>query len=84
MAENPVDRDKERMSVRNSLLVWVSGAVLGWVVAVVAIYGLLRASDESVIADSQEMSTPASSIAQEHDPTILNKIEPAAGPESPE
>lgn len=81
MSENIGNHDNERMSVRNSLLVWVSGAVLGWVVAVVAIYGLLRASDEPMVADMEKLSPP---IAQSADPDILNKIEPAAGTEKPE
>lgn len=80
MSEITEREDKERMSIRHSLLVWVSGAVLGWVVAVVAIYGLLRDTDEPRIA---EKPIPATERAIADDspaaPEDLNKIAPASG-----
>jgi NADH:ubiquinone oxidoreductase subunit 6 (subunit J) len=76
MSEVSEKSDQERMSIRHSLLVWVSGAVLGWVVAVVAIYSILRTSDEPMIA---ERSNPDQTIIQGTDPERLNNIQPAAG-----
>ncbi len=71
------------MSVRNSLLVWVSGAVLGWVVAVVAIYSLLRASDQPLVAEDPGAHNQPPPIAQEANPKDLNQITPAAGEDQP-
>jgi len=60
--------DHDRMSLRNSLLVWVFGAVLGWVVAVVAIYTIIRTADNSHITERN--SAPDAQLEQ---------IAPAAG-----
>lgn len=62
-------QDEERMSLRNSLLVWVFGAVLGWAVAVVAVYGIIRSADEPRIAEDR---IPDGDRA-------LDEIAPAAG-----
>lgn len=69
--------DNERMTVRNSLLVWVSGAVIGWVVAVMVIYSALRAPDEPMMAEDNRQNPPA--LADEITPDMLNEIAPAAG-----
>lgn len=80
MSEISDREDQDRMSVRHSLLVWVSGAVLGWVVAVVAIYGLLRDTDEPRIADKPTPAASERAIADENPaPRELNKIAPASG-----
>ncbi len=68
MSKLSQDNEADRMSMRNSLLVWVFGAVLGWVVAVVAVYSVIRDNEDHVIAQDK-ISVP------EH----LNTIEPAAG-----
>lgn len=61
------DTNEERLSMRNSIMVWVAGAVLGWVVAVVSVWTALN--------------TPESNIAK-NTPTDAEKMEqimPAAG-----
>lgn len=75
MGEVSENDDAERMSMRNSLLVWVSGAVLGWVVAVVAVYSALRTDEDTIIAQDP---APRPSMAREA-PTGLDAIEPAGG-----
>lgn len=75
MGEFSENDGSERMSMRNSLLVWVSGAVLGWVVAVIAVYSALR-TDEDAMVVQEPVQRP--SIAQEA-PTELDAIEPAFG-----
>jgi len=57
--------DNEPLSIRRSIIVWIAGAVLGWVIAVVTIYGVLRSGDH------------ASSIA--HEEQTLQNISPGAG-----
>ena len=79
MSEVSEKSDPSRMSLRHSLLVWVSGAVLGWVVAVVAIYSILRTGDEPMIAEQVDPSKTSTPIAQEDDPESLNTIQPASG-----
>lgn len=75
MGEFSENDGSERMSMRNSLLVWVSGAVLGWVVAVIAVYSALR-TDEDTIIVQEPVQRP--SIAREA-PRELDAIEPAFG-----
>ena len=83
MSEVSEKSDLDRMSVRHSLLVWVSGAVLGWVVAVVAIYSILRTGDEPMIAKQVNPGTTAAPVVQGTDPESLpeslNEIQPASG-----
>lgn len=69
MSEISKQDDLERMSLRNSLLVWVFGAVLGWAVAVVAVYGIIRTADDPLVAED---GTP-------RDEQQLDQIAPAAG-----
>lgn len=66
-----------RLSPRKSLLVWVSGMFLGWGIAVVLVYQLIRTSDVAPTAPSQpvvatDMVTPG-----------LAEIAPAAGTPAP-
>lgn len=62
--------ERERLSLRNSLLVWVFGAVLGWAVAVVAVYGIIRSADEPRIAEDGRSGD---------DEGQFDRIAPAAG-----
>ena len=80
------------MSLRNSLMVWVGGAVLGWVVAVVSVYGALRYTGPEV-AETTQPPAPESApamAAQDNPETLtqeqaqaeakaLQNIAPAAG-----
>ena len=60
--------DKEdRLSMRHSLMVWIAGAVLGWVVAVVSVWTALNNNDSNV---AQKPPTQAEEMEQ---------IMPAAG-----
>jgi len=85
------------MSLRNSLMVWVGGAVLGWVVAVVSVYGALRYTGPEVAETTQPPapeSTPA--MAAQDNPEALTpeqaqaeaeglqEIAPAAGGKQPD
>ncbi len=72
--------DQERMSLRNSLLVWVFGAVLGWAVAVVAVYGIIRSSDDHrvaediVPAEEQQLDRIAPAAGETSDPDATPKL----------
>jgi hypothetical protein len=88
------------MSLRNSLMVWVGGAVLGWVVAVVSVYGALRYTGPEVAETTQPPapeSAPAMAAAQDTPEALtpeqaqaqaqakaLQNIAPAAGGEQPD
>lgn len=71
--------DKDRLSWRNSVLVWVSGAVLGWVIAVVAVYSVLRTEETSHIAQEPAATEPDTGFADEMNAQEMNQIMPAAG-----
>ncbi|PHZ86065.1 hypothetical protein [Paremcibacter congregatus] len=58
---------EDRLSMRHSLIVWVAGAVLGWVVAVVSVWTALNTTDSN-IADSSPSQAEK-----------LEQIMPAAG-----
>lgn len=66
-----------RLSLRNSILVWVAGIVIGWGCAVVLFYQLIRDS-------SEERGIDAPALIAESSETIgVADIEPAAGSDSP-
>ncbi len=80
-------------SLRKSIIVWIAGAVLGWVIAVVSIYNVLRNS-EANIAETQpgvEEPTQERSLAIEQPADRLTPEElealietaPAAGGNAP-
>ncbi|MDA5193610.1 hypothetical protein [Govanella unica] len=79
------DDNSNRMSMRNSLLVWVFGAVLGWAVAVVAVYSIIRDEGDRAVATntSEPHTNQKKTIAQPKEADELNAIEPAAGPSKP-
>ena len=61
-----------KLSIRNSVFIWVAGAVFGWVLMVVSVYNVLRNSEEhdglaapNIVADQQQKT--------------LNEIAPASG-----
>ncbi|VAV86904.1 hypothetical protein MNBD_ALPHA02-276 [hydrothermal vent metagenome] len=49
---NKQDKEEGRLSMRNSLIVWISGAILGWVVAVVSVWTALSTTDSNIAANS--------------------------------
>jgi hypothetical protein len=67
-----------KLSPRQSLLIWVTGMFLGWGVAVVLVYQLIRTSD---IAPTPEASTPV--VASDQTAPSLSDIAPAAGDTDP-
>ena len=70
-----LDQSAGRLSLRNSILVWVAGIVIGWGCAVVLFYQLIRDS-----AEEGRLGSPM--IAEVQDAASVADIEPAAGPDS--
>jgi len=58
----------DRLSMRHSLMVWVAGAILGWVVAVASVWTALNSTDNNNIAEN----SPS-------DAEKMEQISPAAG-----
>lgn len=73
---NRLDKDSGRLSLRNSVLVWCAGIVIGWGFAVVLFYQLIRHSGDETPTTSQTSAV----IATGGDPQTLADIAPAAGP----
>ncbi len=69
------EREKERMSMRESVFLWVGGAVFGWALLMVSVYNVVRFDDPTQVGPQ----TIAEAEAER-----LNEILPAAGtmPES--
>lgn len=72
-ARNIQDKKEDRLSMRHSLMVWVAGAVLGWVVAVVSVWTALNdtgsniASNNVSPAEQMEQIMPASGSQEKKD-----------------
>ncbi|MFC7049358.1 hypothetical protein [Emcibacter nanhaiensis] len=77
MADNTENNSDERLSMRQSVMIWVVGAVLGWVVAVASVYSALR-SPESEIAENK---APLEEKISPEDAEKVQEIMPAAGQE---
>ena len=71
-----LDQSAGRLSLRNSILVWVAGIVIGWGCAVVLFYQLIRDSAE------EGRLSGAPIVAEARDAVGVADIEPAAGPDS--
>ena len=69
--ENTQESTKDRLSMRHSIMIWVAGAALGWVVAVVSVWTAMNTTDSN-IADN----TPNTAEKME-------QIMPAAGDKVP-
>ena len=80
-----------RLPLAKSILVWVAGAVLGWVVTVISVYYVIRT--DSMMASKE--TTPPTAVGEQVKPGEKNKlakekqeqlepVEPAAGPEPAE
>ncbi len=63
----PQETKNGRLSMRYSLMVWIAGAVLGWVVAVASVWTALNTTDRNIAKNSK-------SDAEE-----MEQIMPAAG-----
>ncbi len=66
--ESTTQKSEDRLSMRHSLMVWVAGAVLGWVVAVVSVWSALNTTTDTNIAQK------APSDAEQ-----MEQVMPAAG-----
>lgn len=73
-------RKSGKLSLRNSIMVWIGGAVLGWALMVVSIYNVLRFPTDQLAEN--ELAPPPGIMAT--DDNSLNKIAPAAGDISPD
>lgn len=69
-----LDQSASRLSLRNSILVWVAGIVIGWGCAVVLFYQLIRDSTEDGRLSGAAM------VAEARNASSVADIEPAAGP----
>jgi hypothetical protein len=70
--------EKDRLSWRNSVLVWVSGAVLGWVIAVVAVYSVIRTEEANHMAQPPAAQSDTG-FASDMDGEEMNNLMPAVG-----
>ncbi len=66
-AQDNKEAKEERLSMRNSIMVWVAGAVLGWIVAVVSVWTALSTTDNNIAKNNAP------------DAEQLEEIMPAAG-----
>lgn len=71
------DQGTGRLSLRNSILVWVAGIVIGWGCAVVLFYQLIRDSGAE-----GGFNTGGTLVAEANEGTGLAEIAPAAGPQA--
>lgn len=59
------DKKNGRLSMRHSVMVWVAGAILGWVVAVASVWTALNNTDSNIAnntptkAEQMEQIMPA-------------------------
>ena len=70
-----------KFSVRNSVFIWVAGAIFGWVLMVVSVYNVLRNSDDHIVTPQSEIEAPG--ILADQAPKTLNEIAPASGGGTP-
>lgn len=68
---NSQNNSSSRLSMRHSLMVWVAGAVLGWVVAVMSVWTALSTPSNGNIAEN----SPSQAEQMEQ----MEQIMPAAG-----
>lgn len=74
MAMDYKRRSKSKLSMRNSVIIWVGGAFLGWALMVVTVYNVLRFPDSQVAENGRGNPMVIAS-----DEKSLNEIAPAAG-----
>jgi hypothetical protein len=71
MVMNSQQTSSGRMSMRKSVLVWIAGMFLGWGIAVVLVYQLIRTSRVDVTAEAP--------LVADRQAEEMSKITPAAG-----
>lgn len=74
MAQTRDHNEEGRLAPRSSLLMIITGAVLGWVLAFVIIYGVVRGIGSSETQQGNMI------FAEEENVRALSEIQPAAGP----
>lgn len=69
------DKNEEgRLAPRSSLLMIITGAVMGWVLAFVIIYGVVRGLGNDITDQGNVL------LANDADIRAVSEIQPAAGP----
>jgi len=75
----PPNKDnRSHLSPRRTVVVWLAGAVIAWVVAILGIYALLRTGD-TLIAEFFKGDAGGNSVITQEEADALSKIAPAAG-----
>ncbi|MEM1019244.1 MAG: hypothetical protein AAGJ09_02005 [Pseudomonadota bacterium] len=76
MALTAKKEDEGKLAPRSSLLMIITGAVLGWVLAFVIIYGVVRGLGSDATEQGNIIFADDEAIRE------LSEIQPAAGPDS--
>lgn len=79
MSGGELKKREDRLSIRTSVIVWLSGAVLGWVVAVLVIYSIIRVPDSNPISGSPAIMEAKKHSPESANPDDLSRIETASG-----
>ena len=66
------------LSPRRTLVVWLAGAVIAWVMAIMGIYALFRTGD-TLIAEYFNGATGEDTVITQEEAEALSRIAPAAG-----
>ena len=74
----PNKNNRSRLSPRRTVVVWLAGAVIAWVVAILGIYALMRTGD-TLIAEFFNGGAGQDSVITQEEADALSRIAPAAG-----
>lgn len=72
------NKEEGRLAPRSSLLMIITGAVLGWILAFVIIYGVVRGLSDNATEQGNFIFADEEAIRD------LSEIQPAAGPDTPQ
>lgn len=76
---NKNNKDNQLFSIRNSVLVWVAGIMLGWGIAVIGVYQWIKTSNNGPVINSAAPIVAHGNEARSRDGKRLSEIAPAAG-----
>lgn len=82
MASGELKKREDRLSIRTSVIVWLSGAVLGWVVAVLVVYSIIRVPDNNMsdtFSGKPAVMQAKQDSSKSANPDDLSRIETASG-----
>lgn len=79
MVNNTQDKNMNRLSMRHSIMVWVAGAILGWFVAVVSVWSVLKTTESNIAENTPEQEQISPDAAEK-----MEQVLPAAGPQDEE